>query len=276
MQETNPTNSPDQRPYHQIGTTMATVWGLVESKTYWSSFFTPAAADERREPLLWVCRHCSLQENLLRDTVRIYDPFIGFAHPQMVATCLGILNTRGYQTSQGMTVELQPLEAIPNPVSLSHLTAIEAVPGRIEGRLSGCGALQPLAASHWNRIKTVITETNPLLTASLATMENWRQRREYLERILEIVALRGCSEEQEQELFSILRSLIRVESDSSESFGPLALQTRMCLALKAQLLPAKEWEQLWKTLMDNWYGYVMTLTPQEVNRLTDLDGDIQL
>jgi len=255
---------------------MATVWGLVESKAYWSSFFSSTAAGERKKPLLWVCRHSPAQEDLLRDTMRIYDPFIGFAYPQKVATCLGILNTRGYRTDQGMTIELQPLEAIPNPVSLSHLSSIEAVPDGIGGQLSGCGALLPLEASQWDRVKTVITEMNPLLTSSLATVENWRQRREYLERILEIVARRGCSEEQEQELFAVLRTLIRGEADPPESFGPLALQTRTRLALRAQLLPAKEWEQLWKTLMDNWYGYVMTLTPREVNRLTDLHDDIQL
>jgi hypothetical protein len=255
---------------------MATVWGLVESKAYWSSFFATATASKRRKPLLWVCRHSPAQENLLRDTMRIYDPFIGFAYPEKVATCLGILNTRGYRTDQGMTIELQPLEAIPNPVSLSHLSSIDAIPDRVGGQLGGCGALQLLEASHWDRIKTVIAEMNPLLTSSLATLENWRQRREYLERILEIVARRGCSEEQEQELFAVLRTLIRGEPDPPESFGPLALQTRMRLALRAQLLPAKEWEQLWKTLVDNWYGYVMTLTPQEVNRLTDLNDDIQL
>ena len=131
-----------QRPNHQIGTNMATVWGLVESKTYWSAFFTSAAAGERRTPLLWVCRHSSGQENLLRDMVRVYDPFVGFAHPQKVATCLGILNTRGYQTSKGMAIELQPLEAIPNPVSLSYLADIDAIPGRIGEQLNGCGMLQ--------------------------------------------------------------------------------------------------------------------------------------
>jgi hypothetical protein len=255
---------------------MATIWGLVENKTFWSTFFASAAGGERRKPLLWICRDSSSQENLLRETMRIYDPFIGFAHPQNVATCLGILNTRGYHTDQGMTIELQPLEAIPNPVPLSQLAAIDALPDRLGEQLTGCGTLHPLEASQWNKVKTVIAETNPLLTSSLVTVENWKQRREYLERILEIIARRGCSEDQEQELFTVLRSLIGSEPDGSESFGQLALQTRMRLALRAQLLPAKEWEQLCKTLVDNWYGYVMTLTPEEVNRLINLDGDIQL
>ena len=226
--------------------------------------------------MLWVCKDPSLQEDLLLETLGIYDPFIGFAYPQMVATCLGILTTRGYRTRQGMTVELQPLEAIPNPVPLSHLAAAEAIPHRISERLTCCGTLQPLAASQWNRVKTVIAETNPLLTASLATVENWKQRREYLERILEIIARRGCSEEQEQELFAVLRSLTRAESNGPESSGQLALQTRMRVALRAQLLPPREWEQLYTTLVNNWYGYVMTLSPQEINRLTDLEDDIQL
>ena len=255
---------------------MATVWGLFESKNFWSTFFASFAAGARRKPLLWICRRSSSQENLLRNSARIYDPFIGFAHPQQVATCLGILNTRGYRTSQGMAIELQPLEAIPNPVALSHLEAIDAIPDPIGERLSGRGTLQPLSDSHWNKVKTVIAETNPLLTASLATLENWRQRHQYLENILEIIAMRGCSEEQEQELFSVLRILTRTESDGTESYYQLALQARMRLVLRAQMLPAKDWEQLWKTLVDNWYGYVMTLTPGEINRLMNLNGEIQL
>jgi hypothetical protein len=255
---------------------MSKVWGLAENKEYWSSFLATAGAGERRKPLLWACRNIPLQERLLREDVRIYDPFIGFALPRKVAICLGVLNTCGYMTSQGLTVELQPLEAIPNPISLSHLVSANAIPARIEKKLTSCGALQPLEASHWNSVKAVIAETNPLLTTSLATVENWRQRREYLERILEIAAHRGCSEEQEQELFAVLRSLTRGESDPSESFGQLALQTRLRLALQAQLLPAKEWTQLCNTVVDNWYGYVMSLTPEELSRLTDLDGDIQL
>jgi len=255
---------------------MIKVWGLAENRAYWSSFFAPAAAGEKRKPLLWVCQKAPSQEKILREEMQIYDPFVGFALPQKVATCLGVLNTQGYVTGQGLTVELQPLEAIPNPVSLSHLVATNTIPNGIERGLTSCGALQPLEASQWNSMKAVIAETNPLLTAALTTVENWRPRRTYLERILEIAAFRGCSEEQEQELFTVLRSLMRCESESSDSSGQLALQTRLRLALQAQLLPAKEWERLCTTIVDNWYGYVMTLTPQEVNRLTDLNDEIQL
>ncbi len=255
---------------------MIKVWGLAESRTYWSSFFTTSAAGEKRKPLLWICRKAPSQEKILREEAHIYDPFVGFTLPQKVATCLGVLNTQGYLTDQGLAVELQLLEAIPNPVPLSHLVATNTIPTGIEKKLTSCGALQPLEASQWNGIKAVIAETNPLLTASLATVENWRHRRTYLEGILEIAAVRGCSEEQEQELFTVLRNLMLCEAEPPDSSGQLALQTRLRLALKAQLLPAKEWERLCTTVVDNWYGYVMTLTPQEVNRLTDLNGEIQL
>jgi hypothetical protein len=257
------------------GCNMPKIWGLAERKKYWASFFSATEAGNQRKPLLWVCQNAPTQEKLLREEAHIYDPFIGFALPEKVATCLGILNTRGYISKQGLTVELKPIEAIPNPVSLSHLVAMKVIPDWIEGNLATCGTLQPLEVTHWNRVKSVLAEMNPSLTTSLVIVENWRQRRGFLEHILEIIARRGCSEEQEQELFTILCGLMQSEPEPHESFGQLALQTRLRLALNAQLLPEREWEQLYQRVVDNWYGYLMTLTPQEIHQLTNLRGVVQ-
>jgi hypothetical protein len=254
---------------------MSIAWGLTEEKEYWTSSFSSTGISGRRQPLLWACQHAFHLEQLLREQAQIYDPFVGFALPQGVVTCLGVLNSRSYSSPQGLTVELLPLELIPNPVPMSALLASETLTGETVRELADCGIVHPLETSRWSNLKSVITETNPLLMPSLLMVENWHQRQKHLEWILELMARRGCSEEAEQELFTVLRTLTRNEP-SNKSSGPLALQTRLRVALKAQLLPAKEWEELCKRVVDAWYGYVMTLTPQEVTQLTDLDRELNL
>jgi hypothetical protein len=255
---------------------MSIAWGLTEEKEYWVSSFSGTGISGRRKPLLWTCRHAFHLEQLLREQAQIYDPFIGFALPQGVVTCLGVLNSRSYSSPRGLTIELLPLEPIPNPVPLAALLASQTLTGETAQELAACGIIHPLETSHWSSLKSVIAETNPLLTPSLLMVENWHQRQKHLERILEMMAQRGCSEEAEQELFTVLRNLTRNDPNNDKSSGQLALQTRLRVALKAQLLPAREWEELCKRVVDAWYGYVMTLTPQEVTQLTDLDREFNL
>ena len=111
----------------------------------------------------------------------------------------------------------------------------------------------------------------PLLATSLVTLESWQQRQGYLDRIFEISAQRRCSAEEEQEIFSILRALVRAAPDNQDTLGYKTLQSRLRVTLNSQFMPDREWECLWKNIVDAWFGYVMTLTPQEIGQLTDLN-----
>jgi hypothetical protein len=255
---------------------MPKVWGLTQSTNFWTSFFSTTDLAQRKMPLLWTCCDDQAKENLLRKKAQIYDPFVGIAHPLRMATCLGVLTTLGYESPPGYTVELLPMELIPNPIPIATLVAACALPEEASTCLAGHGFLQAMEPSNWTSFKNVLSETNPLLVSSLATVENWHHRRKYLDHVLEIIAQRGCTEDEEQEVFSALRTLTRTAPENQVFSGPLALQTCLRVALKAQLLPAKEWEKLWKDLADAWYGYVMTLTPQEVTQLTDLNQTFDL
>jgi len=255
---------------------MPNVWGLTEHTDFWNSYFARIDFPKRRMPLLWTCTDDRKQKQLLSSQAQIYDPFVGIAQPLGMATCLGVLNTLGYPSPFGYTVELLPMELIPNPISIDKLVLACALPEEATTCLAGHGFLQALDSSHWTCFKKIISETNSLLLPSLVIMENWYQRRRYLDHVLEIIAQRGCTEEEEQEVFVTLRSLTRAAPENQVFLGQLSLQTHLRVALKAQLLPAKEWEKLWKQLVDAWYGYVMTLTPQEVAQLTDLNQTFDL
>lgn len=252
---------------------MPKAWGFMQRKEYWAAFFSTTGSPRRRMPLLWTCHQNQEQERLLREQAQIYDPFVGIAVPKGVVTCLGVLATCGYESPHGFTVELLPKEVIPNPIPVSRLVAAAAFPQGVGTKAVEDGILQPLESSHWVCFKKILAETNPLLVTSLASLENWHQRQRFLDHILEIIAQRGCVEEEEQEVFTVLRALLRAEPEdqASSPSDQMALQTRLRVALKAQLLTAREWEQLWKSLVDAWYGYAMTLTPSEVARLIDLN-----
>jgi hypothetical protein len=250
---------------------MPKVWGFTEKSEFWAAFFNIADALQRRTPLQWICCQSEEQMTLIREQAQIYDPFLGIAIPQGVVTCLGVLATCGYETPNGLTVELLPKELIPNPLTVPTLVSAAAFPKDATSMLAKHGFLPPLDSTHWASFKKVLTEANPLLAPSLASLESWPKRQGYLDYILEILAQRGCFDEEEQEAFAVLRALACAEPENQGSSGQLALQTRLRVALKAQLLSPKEWERLWKSIVDAWYGYVMTLTPQEVVRLTDLN-----
>jgi hypothetical protein len=255
---------------------MPTVWGLTESKDYWTAFFQANDRQQRKGPLLWICQPHLEQRTLLQERAQIYDPFIGIAVPQNVVLCLGVLNTSCYETSDGCTVELLPLERVPDPIPLAELTAAQVLPQEATAALDRCRSLRPLESNHWNCFKTVLSKTNPPLASCTVMLENWRQRRRYLENILEITARRGCTEDQEQDIFGALRALTRADTENHGGVDRLAQETRLRVAIRAQSLPVKEWEELWKELADAWYGYVLCLTPQEITCLTDLSRTFDL
>jgi len=250
---------------------MPRVWGFAHKSSYWAGFFDVTDPAQRRTPLQWICCQSTAQVTLLQEQAQIYDPFLGIASPQRVVSCLGVLATCGYETPNGFTVELLPKELIPNPISIPTLVSAAALPQDATSTLAQHGFLPPLESTVWMSFKKALTEANPLLAPSLASLESWPKRQGYLDHILEILARRGCFDEEEQEVFAVLRVLTCAEPENQSSSGQLALQTRLRVALKAQLLSPKEWERLWKSIVDSWYGYVMTLTPQEVVRLTDLN-----
>lgn len=255
---------------------MPTVWGLTESKDFWTSFFQSNDPPQRKKPLLWICQTHQEQKTLLKERAQIYDPFFGIALPRGVVLCLGVLNTSCYETTYGFTIELLPLERVPDPIPLSTLTAAEAFPREAASILDQCGSLRPLESNHWNCFKSVLIKTNPPLASSAVVLENWQQRRQYLENILEIIAGRGCAEDEEQEIFGTLRALTRADTENHGGVDRLAQQTRLRVAIRAQSLPVKEWEKLWKELVDAWYSYVLCLTPQEITQLTDLESTFNL
>ncbi len=250
---------------------MPKIWGFTQKREYWATFFSATDPAQRKMPLLWSRRLDKEEENLICEQAQIYDPFMGIALPQRVITCLGVLATCGYESPQGCTVELLPKELVPNPIHISMLITASALPEDALSRLAGQGFCPPLGTAYWDRFKEVLSETNPPLTSSLMSLENWSKRQAYLDYILDMITQRGGLEEEEQEVFAVLRALTRAEPENQVTSGQLALQTRLRVALKAQLLPVKDWERLCKNIVDAWYGYVMTLTPQEVTRLTDLN-----
>ncbi len=250
---------------------MPQVWGFAQSKEYWAAFFSSVVPARCRMPLLWICHQSQKQEMLLREEAQIYDPFVGIAVPQGLVTYLGVLATRGYESPFGFTVELLPRELIPNPIPVTRLVTAAAFPQETATNLANSGDLQFLEPHHWTSFKKIITQTNPLLASSLVTLESWQQRQGYLDRIFEISAQRRCLAEEEQEIFSILRALVRAAPDNQDALGYKALQSRRRVTLNSQFMPDREWEFLWKNMVDAWFGYVMTLTPQEISQLTDLN-----
>lgn len=249
---------------------MPKVWGFTQAKEYWEVFFSTAGSSRVRMPLLWTCGGDQEQKMTLTKHAQIYDPFLGISVPGGIVTCLGVLTTQGYESSKGYTVELMPKELIPNPIPVATLVTASVFPQDTAAGLAEPGCLRSLESSQWACFKKVLAATNPQLASSLVSLENWRQRQKYLDHILDVCAQHRCTDEEEQEVFAVLRALVLAEPENPGSLGPLDLQTRLRVHLKAQFLPDTEWQKLWKNIIDSWYGYVLTLTPQEVARLTDL------
>ncbi|KPL18880.1 MAG: hypothetical protein AMJ92_05660 [candidate division Zixibacteria bacterium SM23_81] len=249
---------------------MPKVWGFTQAKEFWEVFFSTPGSSRERMPLLWTCGGDQEQKMTLTEYAQIYDPFLGISIPGSVVTCLGVLATQGYESSKGYTVELMPKELIPNPIPLATLVKTSAFPQDVVSVLAEPGCLRSLESSQWACFKKVLATTNPQLASYLVSLENWRQRQEYLDHILDVCAQHRCTDEEEQEVFAVLRTLVLAEPENPGSSGPLDLQKRLRAHLKAQLLPDTEWQKLWKSIIDSWYGYVLTLTSQEVARLTDL------
>ncbi|MCD6097520.1 hypothetical protein J7K18_01380 [bacterium] len=196
---------------------------------------------------------------LLKNKVKLHDIFFIVDRNENLLKS-GVFFTAGFPTLDGWTAQL-----LVRVNTNGKLNLAEAVPNHHP--LTG---MTQLSSLEFERLSTVICQLFPRLSADIECLRNWARREWALEEIYRITSEKGCSEEEERQLFKALKSLLAWVGDESRRKEDIQTVVASIMStLHAENMTEKEWNTLWERLIQSWRTYVSHLTESELARVEE-------
>ena len=196
---------------------------------------------------------------LLKNKVKLHDIFILVDSSGNLLKS-GVFFTAGFPTLDGWTAQLLArLDTNGKP----NLT--EAVPGH-----HPLTRMTQLSSLEFDRLSTVICQLFPELSPDIECLKNWARREWALEEIYRMTSEKGCSEEEEKQLFKALKSLLAWVGDESRRKEDIQTVVASIMStLHAENMTEREWNALWEKLIQSWRTYISHLTESELARVEE-------